>query len=159
MGNNHAAFIMKIKIEKLPPLDTDEIELFAKAIAELTEKKSVGELQTIYKLLIEQKVLTRSEAIAASEVKRALVILQLPLKPLNPLLELPMHKWWHLFIDKKYQKSEKSDHDNALCFDLDESPGFFHAMMSLFEEVLLPIQPGVITIITFKDYYILHEKV
>lgn len=150
---------MKIKLENLPPLDTDEIEQFAKAIAMLTEKKSISELQKIYDLIVKQKELTRSEAIAASEVKRALVSLQKPLKPLNPLLVLPMHKWWHLFIDKKYQKSEKSDHDNALCFDLDDSPGFFHAMMSLFEEVLLPIQPGTITIITFKDYYILHEKV
>jgi hypothetical protein len=125
------------------------------------------ELTNAYNALRDKKgALTRSEAIAISVVKRALCQLEPGAVVPNPLASLPKNKWWRLFIDHKYQadydckKNVRDDASWALRFDLEQSPGFFNALMTLYEEVLALIDPEKpLQKITAEIYQSFHQRV
>src|SRR5579859_5898994 len=126
------------------------------------QEKRQFELTSVYKALHDKtEALTRSEAIAISVVKWALCQVEPAGKGTNALALLPKKKWWRLFIDQQYQEGYEPGSANdiawALRFDLDQSPGFFNALISLYEDVLAPVDPKLpikeLTPDMYKSYH------
>src|SRR5579859_225002 len=129
------------------------------------QEKRQHELTSVYKALHSKtEALTRSEAIAISVVKWALCQVEPIVKGPNVLALLPKKKWWRLFLDQRYQEGYKPGTPNdipwALHFDLDQSPGFFNALMSLYEDVLASIDPKLpLKELTPEIYKTYHQRV
>jgi hypothetical protein len=102
---------------------------------------------------------------AASRIKRILVRRTEATTPtpapasLNQLTinDLPKNLWWKLFIDRSKHQSAQSEEQNALRFDLDESPGFYNMMMSAFESKLptAPNNPRAMDFASYDAYHVL----
>ena len=131
-----AAPVQRIVIEGH---DTDRFEECVRWIQELAEKGKRKQLLRIEAALLEvtETIDQRLQEERDEKIFRLLSVVKNALIPSEPLpakksaiYALPKSEWWRLFIDKRFQEQ------GALAFDSDQSPGFFYAMITAYEEAL-----------------------
>ena len=75
----------------------------------------------------------------------------------RPELEnLPRDEWWKLFIEGDKHDFAKTDDENAMRFDSDQSPGYYAAMSRAFETYVANSDGHELS---FADYDAMHQAV
>ncbi len=101
------------------------------------------------------------ETLAMSLVQRALDKLApdavAPVDDTRPALaNLPRDEWWKLFIEGDKHDVTKTDDENAMRFDSDQSPGYYAAMSRAFETYVANSDGHELS---FGDYDAMHQAV
>lgn len=119
--------------------DTADRQAFARWVEELLTKGDVATLTTL-RTALHRTVFEPAdhETLAMSLVQRALDKLApgapAPGDGAQPnLRNLPRDEWWKLFIEGDKHDLSKTDDQNAMRFDSDQSPGYYAAMSRAFE--------------------------
>jgi hypothetical protein len=142
--------------------DTENRKAFSDWVDQLLRTKNVAVLTRLRTDLHRDVfALADHEALALSLVQRALD--QLAPRAVKPgqdevpgLQHLNREDWWELFIEGDKHDDTKSDRDNALRFDTDQSPGYYAAMSSAFEKHVANSDGHPLT---FADYNQMHVAV
>jgi hypothetical protein len=119
--------------------DTADRVAFAAWVQQLQDDKNTATPQNL-RVALHRTVLDPSdhETIAMSVVQRALGKLApaavAPAEDQQPALKnLPQDQWWKLFIEGDKHDGSKSEDQNAMRFDTEQSPGYSAAMSRAFQ--------------------------
>lgn len=142
--------------------DTADRAAFAEWVQQLQNAKDTATLQNL-RVALHRTVLDPSdhETIAMSLVQRALDKLAAPAvapgEDEQPKLQnLPQDQWWKLFIEGDKHDGAKSDDQNAMRFDSEQSPGYYAAMSRAFQTFVAKSDRHELS---FADYDAMHLAV
>lgn len=141
--------------------DTRNSAAFIQWIDTLHTQRAVSDLKIISNFFLEKELAVRPTsdvAIAASKVRSVLDKLtpHAPALGGSPVTQLPRDRWWKLFIEGRYHGSGNKHRE--MIFDLEQSPGFYNAMMKAFDK-WLSARPSPADKVDFKRYHAMHAAV